>query len=164
MTKPIVIAVSGWKNAGKTTLIEKLLPQMRQKGLRVAVIKHDGHTFAAEPENVDTGRFLAAGAYGTAVYDSEKCKIVLHKHVDEHQLALEFPEADLILFEGGRYSQWPKLEVLREGKPVCIPETVLALISDLPVKHPGIPTVSPSDIMKISDIILAYVNEVQGCD
>ena len=164
MTKPVVIAVSGWKNAGKTTLIENLLPQMRQKELRVAVIKHDGHTFAAEPENVDTGRFLAAGAYGTAIYDGEKCKIILHKHVDEHQLALEFPEADLILFEGGRYSQWPKIEVLREGEPVCSPETVLALVTDLPLKYPGIPTVSPSDINKIAEIILKYVNEAKGCD
>lgn len=162
MARPVIVAVSGWKNAGKTTLIERILPRLQREGLRVAVIKHDGHSFTADPPDTDTGRFLAAGAYGAAVYDGEKYKIILREHIEEHTLALKFPEADLVLFEGGRYTQWPKLEVLREGQPVCIPETVLALITDLPLTYPNTPTVSPNDVEAISDILLNYLSEVRG--
>ncbi len=162
MARPVIVAVSGWKNAGKTTLIERILPRLQREGLRVAVIKHDGHSFTADPPDTDTGRFLAAGAYGAAVYDGEKYKIILREHIEEHTLALKFPEADLVLFEGGRYTQWPKLEVLREGQPVCIPETVLALITDLPLTYPNTPSVSPNDVEAISDILLNYLSEVRG--
>ena len=57
-----VIAVSGVKNSGKTTLIEKLLPALNARGVKTAVLKHDGHSFAADREGTDTCRFLAAGA------------------------------------------------------------------------------------------------------
>ena len=67
--KQAVIAVSGVKNSGKTTLIERLIPYLQYYGLQVAVIKHDGHSFQADPSDTDTGRFVQAGAIGTAIYD-----------------------------------------------------------------------------------------------
>ena len=76
VNRPVVVAVSGVKNAGKTTLIQALLPQLTEAGLTVAVIKHDGHQFDPDPPGTDTGRFMAAGAAGTAIFDGEKFKIV----------------------------------------------------------------------------------------
>ena len=48
VAKPLVVAVSGVKNSGKTTLIEAMLPLLEESGLTVAVVKHDGHSFDAE--------------------------------------------------------------------------------------------------------------------
>ena len=62
-SSPAVVAVSGVKNSGKTTLIEGMLPHLAAAGLSVAVVKHDGHTFLPDVPGTDTGRFLAAGAY-----------------------------------------------------------------------------------------------------
>ncbi len=71
-----VVAVRGVKNSGKTTLIEAMLPHLAAAGLKVAVIKHDGHAFLPDLPGTDTGRFLAAGAWGTAIFDGEKFKVV----------------------------------------------------------------------------------------
>ena len=61
--RPAVVAVSGVKNSGKTTLITEMLPYLTEKGLRVAVIKHDGHSFEPDPVCTDTGRYLAGGCF-----------------------------------------------------------------------------------------------------
>lgn len=53
----LILAVSGVKNSGKTTLIASLLSKLKQKGLKAAVIKHDGHEFEADIPGTDTWRF-----------------------------------------------------------------------------------------------------------
>ena len=110
--KPAILAVSGVKNSGKTTLIQRLLPYLAESGLRVAVIKHDGHRFEADPSDTDTGRYFAAGAYAAAIFDGEKYKRIERRRVEEKDLIAQFPEADLILLEGFKRSAWPKLEVV----------------------------------------------------
>ncbi len=137
-----MVAVSGVKNSGKTTLIEAVLPLLAEAGLNVAVVKHDGHTFLSDPPGTDTGRFMAAGAAGTAIFDGEKYKIVKKQPVSEDYLITQFPEAHLILLEGFKYTRWPKLEVVRRGNsegPVSDPATLLALVTDLPLEVPGVP-------------------------
>ena len=61
--KPVLIAVSGVKNSGKTTLIQKVIPKLNENGLKVATIKHDGHDFEADVEGTDTYKHKKAGAY-----------------------------------------------------------------------------------------------------
>ena len=73
---PAVVAVSGVKNSGKTTLIAAMLPHLTAAGLKVATVKHDGHSFQADPEGTDTGIHMEAGAWGTAIFDGEKYKVV----------------------------------------------------------------------------------------
>ena len=60
--KQFILAVSGVKNSGKTTLITKILPFLKAKGLNVAVIKHDGHDFEADVPETDSWNFAKAGA------------------------------------------------------------------------------------------------------
>ncbi len=109
MSYPSVFAVSGEKNSGKTTLIEALLPILKERGYRVAVIKHDGHSFEPDVPGTDTRRFFDAGAVGTAVYDGEKFMLVKRQAVDERQLFEAFPDADIILIEGLKHSGYPKV-------------------------------------------------------
>jgi len=106
-----IIAVSGEKNTGKTTLIERLLPKLIQYGLTPAVIKHDGHSFSPDVPGTDTYRFFSAGAPGTAIYDGEKFMLVKRASVNAYALCEFFPEADIILIEGLKHEDIPKLVI-----------------------------------------------------
>ena len=66
LKRPAVLAVSGVHNSGKTTLLEKLLPVLRSRGLKVGVIKHDGHDFTPDVPGTDSYRLREAGAEGVA--------------------------------------------------------------------------------------------------
>ena len=68
MERKRIFAISGVKNSGKTTLICKLLEIFKEKGLKVAVLKHDGHDFEPDVPGTDTYRQIQAGAYGTASF------------------------------------------------------------------------------------------------
>ena len=158
--KPFVAAISGIKNSGKTTFLEHLVPVLRARGLRVAVIKHDGHTFRPDDPATDTGRHFAAGACGTALFDGEKCRVVKRGCFDENDFIPLFPEADLILLEGFKGSCWPKLELVRAGnseQPVCDPATLLALVTDLPVAPDGVPTIPFGDSRAAAELIVTHV-------
>ena len=109
MSRPAVFAVSGEKNSGKTTLIEGVVSILTQRGYAVAVIKHDGHAFEPDVAGTDTRRFYDAGAAGTAVFDGEKFMLVRRRAVNEQQLFEAFPDVDLILIEGLKDSDYPKL-------------------------------------------------------
>lgn len=160
MREPTVVAVSGIKNSGKTTFIDEMLPHFFAQGLRVAVIKHDGHSFIPDPPDTDTGRHLAAGACGTAIFDGEKYKVVRRGRVDERALIPFFPDADLILLEGLKCSDWPKLELVRgaiSSAPVCDPKNLLALVTDLEISLPGVPVVALDDPAGAAEVILRYM-------
>lgn len=74
--KQFILAVSGVKNSGKTTLITKILPFLKAKGLNVAVIKHDGHDFEADVPETDSWKFAKAGADGTLVFSKTKYMMI----------------------------------------------------------------------------------------
>ena len=151
-----VIAVSGVKNSGKTTLIEKLIPALNARGVKTAVLKHDGHSFAADREGTDTCRFLAACALGAAIFDGEKFQAVKFAAVTERDLIALYPEADLILLEGFKWTDYPKIELVRRGvseKPVCDPETLLALVTDTDCRVPDVPTFAFEDVEPLAELL-----------
>lgn len=133
--KQFILAVSGVKNSGKTTLITKLLPELKKRGLQVAVIKHDGHDFEADVPGTDSWKYAQAGADGTCVFSAKKYMVV--KYAPEpsvEELVGAFPEADVILLEGFKYSEYPKIEVIRKGnssESVCDPKNLLGIVTDL---------------------------------
>lgn len=157
---PKVLAVSGVKNSGKTTVLEGLVARLSAQGLKAAVVKHDGHQFEADRPGTDSFRHLAAGAVGTAVFDGEKFQLVRRAAVTENDLIPLFPEADVILLEGFKDSRWPKVEVVRAGNsdgPVCDPATLLALVTDLPLSLPGVPVLALEDGDGLAQLVAAYV-------
>jgi molybdopterin-guanine dinucleotide biosynthesis protein B len=157
---PPVLAVSGFKNSGKTTLIENVLPLLADRGLRVAVIKRDGHRFEADVPGTDTRRFLQAGASGTAVFDAEKYMLVKREAVSEHRLFEAFSDADLILLEGFKGSAWPKIEMLRgDSDAVCDPAALIAFAvpeSCAAPKYAGVPAISRDDYAAFAELIYTY--------
>lgn len=114
-----IISIVGKSDSGKTTLIEKLVPELTRRGYRVATIKHDMHEFEVDREGKDSRRHKKAGAH-TVVISSPK-KIALIRDV-ERDLKLEeirdklIQDVDLILTEGYKKDVQPKIEVFREEK------------------------------------------------
>lgn len=158
--KQKIIAVSGVKNSGKTTLLTKLIPALKARGVSCAVIKHDGHGFAADREGTDTCRLLASGAMGAAIFDGEKFQAVKYAAVTEEDLFSLYPEADLILLEGFKWTDYPKLEIVRKGvsdNAVCDPDTLLALVTDTALRIPDVPTYAPDDIEALAALLLREV-------
>lgn len=144
---PPVVAVSGVKNSGKTTLLSKVIPLLRAGGLRVAAIKHDGHNFEPDRPGTDSHRLREAGADAVAVYSATRSMVTKEEAGPalEGLLAL-CREADLILLEGGKNSPCPKIEVVRgavSGRSVCDPATLIALCTDTGLTIPGVPRLHP---------------------
>lgn len=155
--KPYVAAVSGVKNSGKTTFLEKLVRELTKRGYRTAVIKHDGHDFQADVEGTDTFRMQKAGAFGTCIFSKNKWMAVKQEPLTTPSSLLAlFPEADIILFEGMKDSSLPKLELVRKGVSsghVCAPETLIGLVTDTDLKIPGVPVFGMEEISRCADAL-----------
>lgn len=133
--KPLILAVCGVKNSGKTTLIQKLIPLLQNQGLKVAAVKHDGHDFEPDVPGTDSHSFWKAGAVGTAIFSDSKYMVIRREKMSCEQIGELFPEADLILAEGLKSTTCPKLEIVRQGiskKPVSCREGLFGILTDLP--------------------------------
>ena len=158
---PPVISIVSKKNSGKTTLLEKLIPELKQRGLRVGTIKHDTHGFEIDHEGKDTWRHKRAGA--STVVISSPWKISLIKDVDE-ELTIDaiveqyFTDSDLVITEGYKRAGKPQIEVFRStahDSPLHTKgqkNTLLAIVSDVPVDL-DVPCLDINDIKTIADFI-----------
>jgi molybdopterin-guanine dinucleotide biosynthesis protein B len=162
---PVVVAVCGAKNSGKTTLLTHLLPILRDKGIRVAVIKHDGHDFDPDVKGTDSYRLRTSGALGVAVYSRSKFMIVREEEDPTiERLFSYFQDMDLILLEGGKGSSYPKLVVARAGLKMepREPRTLLALCADADPGLEGVPYLNLTDYRRIADVILGFYEKTVG--
>jgi molybdopterin-guanine dinucleotide biosynthesis adapter protein len=112
-----VIGLAGWSGAGKTTLIIKLIPELKRRGLTVATIKHAHHGFDIDQPGKDSFEHRAAGAREVLVASRRRWALV-HELWEAPEpglaqlLALLSP-ADLVLVEGFKAEAHPKVEVHR---------------------------------------------------
>lgn len=157
MHSPPALAVVGWSNSGKTTLLARLVPELRQRGLRVGVVKHSSHPHPLHPEGTDTARYAGAGAELVAFATPAGVQLSFPEP-PEHVLALlaRFADTvDLVLVEGWKHGPLPKLEVWREGLGPLLaalrPE-VLAVVSESPLPE-GLRRFSPDDVPGIADFL-----------
>lgn len=159
--KQRIVAVCGVKNSGKTTLLARLVKELTKRGLKIAVIKHDGHDFSCDLPGTDSYRLKEAGAYGTAVFSDSR--VFIHKtgSGDYGRCLIEmFPEADVIFLEGMKDVAVPKIEVIREGiskLPVSNQEGRFLIVTD---RNPGDyeeETARFEEIGRITDRILRTI-------
>lgn len=158
MTKGIpVYSVVAYSGTGKTTLLEKLIPEFKRRGLRVAVVKHDAHEFEIDHEGKDSWRMTKAGADVTIVACASHAAIMENRYVDTETLLSRVTDVDLILTEGFKHGSYPKIGVFREasGKPLPDVEgAYLAVLSDAPLKI-DVPSLDINDIAGLADLILS---------
>ncbi len=160
-SKSMIFSVCGLKNSGKTTLIQKFIPIFRKRGMKVAVIKHDGHDFMCDIPETDSYRYMESGAVGTAVFSDNRVFMhKLRKNVDAAVLTDLFPEAQVIVIEGLKDSRLPKIEIVRSDisdNPVSNPEGRFLIVSDLPAELFNEPVLGFSDDEKIVDLIIQKI-------
>lgn len=114
-----IISIVGKSDSGKTTLIEKLLPELKRRGYRVATVKHDTHGFEVDREGKDSWRHKRAGAYTVII--SSPNKIALIRDVERDLNLAEIREkliddVDIIISEGYKKDIQPKIEIFRKEK------------------------------------------------
>ncbi|MGI5967698.1 MULTISPECIES: molybdopterin-guanine dinucleotide biosynthesis protein B [Anaerotruncus] len=157
---PMLFAVSGVKNSGKTTLTVRLVRALTEAGFRVATIKHDGHDFSADLPGTDSYRHKQAGAVSTIIYSHAKLLMVRDREeLSFSEICAFAPDCDFLILEGGKSSPLPKIEVVRAGisvRPVCDPATLLAIATDLPLTHPTVPVLALDDLPGLVKIILHW--------
>ena len=160
-TVPVITFV-GLSGTGKTTFLEKLIPVLRNRGIRLAVLKHDVHHFEMDKPGKDTYRFTAAGADIVAISGREQFAMI---EVPEEELTLRdilirLPDADLVLTEGYKRSGNPKIEIHRSvlNRPLLSrPEELLAVMTDEILDTPA-PQFSLENITGCADLIEDYIS------
>lgn len=115
---PAILEVIGYSGAGKTTLIEKLIPALRKRGIRLAVIKHTSHHHELDQPGKDSHRLRMAGA--EAVLVASPKMVAMFRDVENEwpikRLLRHLPRnVDLVIAEGFRNSEYPCIEVYRCG-------------------------------------------------
>lgn len=163
-----VLGLAGWSGAGKTSLIERLLPALIARGLRVSTIKHAHHAFDVDRPGKDSFRHRAAGAAEVLVASAARFAL-LHEHREAaeptlDQLLARLTPVDLVLVEGFRNQPHDKIEVFRAdlGKPRLAPQDphVIAIAADPPLGEPdalGRPCFALADTAALTDFIVARV-------
>lgn len=173
MTPPIVSFV-GRSDSGKTTLLEKLIPELKRRGYVVGTVKHDAHSFEIDRPGKDSARHTAAGAAVMVISSASQTAMVRRT---EEGLSLDeiaqnyMGSVDIILTEGFKREGKPKIELLTAGEDLLSPADDLVLIvvpeesesvrlggrgaKDIPVCHrddiPAIADLLEKEFLRVED-------------
>ena len=154
----IPIFVSGPSNSGKTTLIERLIPILVSRGLRVAAAKHDPHGHAAvDASGKDSSRFANAGAEVVDILGPDS-RVSISTSSVPGEISPEAARCDIVLVEGFKKGPRQRIEVVPAGsKPILEPGT-FALVADHDVAS-ELPTFRHQELEQLADLLLDRVAE-----
>lgn len=163
--KPPVVSIVAKSGTGKTTLLEKLIAEFKRRGYTVGVVKHDAHRFDIDHEGKDSWRLTRAGADTMVISSAEKLAMVkTHPPASEPTLGETvrryFQDVDVVLTEGFKKSNMPKIEVHRlerSKKLLCRDEefdpTLIAVASDSPL-NVDVPLFDINDAQGLCNLII----------
>jgi molybdopterin-guanine dinucleotide biosynthesis protein B len=134
------LAFVGFSGSGKTTLASQIVTQLKLKGYRVGVLKHDAHDFQMDKEGKDTYRYGAAGADLVAISTASKLNILeqLQSPLPLHEILQRMAGVDLIIIEGYKQEEVPKILVARTLDQLALHNQLsqlLAIASSLDANH-----------------------------
>jgi len=155
---PIVSIVAACSGMGKTTFLEKLIRELVRRGIKVGSIKNDAHGFEVDKPGKDSWRHAQAGAKATAIIGPDKYAVIhqTNSRKDIESVAGIFEEVDIILVEGNKKGNQPKIEVVRKEKgiKVCSPEKdLIAIVTDIKDIDIAVPCYDLEDYIGIADLI-----------
>jgi molybdopterin-guanine dinucleotide biosynthesis adapter protein len=158
--RPYLIAIVGHSGAGKTTLIERLLPMLNAREIRVATIKHSHHEIALDAAGKDSWRHRQAGARASMLLTPSGMQLVADTiDCDEpEQLAQRyFSDMDLVLAEGFSRASCNKIEVLRTACSAvarcAMEDGLIAMVTDVGNSNMRLPNFALDDIRGIAQFI-----------
>jgi len=160
-----VIGVAGFKNAGKTTLVEKLVRELTGRGYRISTVKHAHHSFDIDHEGRDSFRHRKAGATDVAIVSRHRWAII-HESRDEPEPPLDailakLAPCDLVIVEGYKRDSHDKIEVrnlaLDHPRLAGDDPTVVAITATGPVPDAPVPVFDRDDVTALCDFIERYM-------
>lgn len=159
-----VLAFVAKSNTGKTTLLEKVIAELKLRGYKVGAIKHDAHRFDIDHPGKDSYRLTAAGADTMLICSQEKLALVKRHDAApplEELIPTYFPDMDIVLTEGFKMSTVPKIEVNRQERSttlLCRGEQhdpmLVAVASDADLEL-DVPILDLNDPKRVADFIVA---------
>ncbi len=160
---PRVFGVTGWKNAGKTTLVERLVAEFVRRGWRVATVKHAHHDVDIDRQGTDSFRHRTAGATEVALVGGRRYAIM--REQEEPGLAevmARLAPADLVLIEGFKREPHAKIEVRAAGTDRPSMATgdphIVAIAADSAPSDSTLPWFHRDDIRSIADFIAGRID------
>ncbi len=158
---PSVITFVGYSDSGKTTLIERLIPELKRRGRRVGTIKHTSHGFSMDRPGSDTDRHRTAGSEMVmAASPGTVALIASTSHDDPASLIGWFQGMDVVLVEGFKKENLPKIEVVRlqigQSPHFLEDPTLAAVVTDAPLSDLKTPVFHRDDIAAICDFIESH--------
>ncbi len=159
-----VYGVVGWKNAGKTGLMERLVTEIAGRGISVSTVKHAHHTFDVDHPGKDSHRHRSAGAREVLLSSRNRVAIMQElRDAPEPPLSAlleRLSPVDLVLIEGYKRDAHPKVEAHRAetNNPLIAPSdpTIRAVASDVPLDLDR-PVFDLNDTEAVADFILGEV-------
>ena len=159
-----IFGIVGWKNSGKTGLLERLVVELVERGLSVSTVKHAHHMFDVDQPGKDSWRHRKAGAREVMLASANRW-VLMHELRDSDEPPLDglldkLSPVDLVLVEGYKRDRHPKLECHRSSvrQPLLAlsDRTVRAVASDSPGEcYAPQPVVDLDDTAGISNFVLA---------
>jgi molybdopterin-guanine dinucleotide biosynthesis protein B len=159
-----MLGFAAFSGTGKTTLLTQIIPILKQHGLRIGLIKHSHHNFQIDQPGKDSFRLRAAGASPVMLVSTHRRAIITEitperePRLDDQLKRFDQSELDLILVEGFKAEQFPKIELHRPSlnKPLLYPSDpdIIAIASDAELDTPDYLT--PLDINQ-PEMIAAYI-------
>lgn len=138
-----ILGFAAFSGTGKTTLLEQIIPLLKQQGLRIALIKHSHHNFQIDQPGKDSFRLREAGASPVMLISSYRRAIITEfataqePKLDDQLKLFDQSELDLILVEGFKAEAFPKIELHRAAinKPLLYPNdpNIIAIATDTPL-------------------------------
>jgi molybdopterin-guanine dinucleotide biosynthesis adapter protein len=158
VSQPLVVSIVGRSKSGRTTLLEKMVRELKQRGYRVGTIKHHSHPgFELDRPGKDTWRHAEAGSDHVVIAAPDKVASI--RRVDQEptldEIVATMTDVDVVLTEGYLRSGRVKIEVVRAARatePICEPGELLALASDLPLAY-GVPRFHLDDAAGLVDLV-----------
>ena len=159
-----IIGVAGFKNAGKTTLVEKLVVALTQKGYRISTVKHAHHSFDIDHEGRDSFRHRKAGATEVAVVSKSRWAII-HELREEAEPSLvdvlgQLAPCDLVIVEGYKRDGHDKIEVrnLALDHPVLAGDdpTIVAIAATSSIAQSSVPVFDRDDVTALTTFIIKH--------
>ena len=160
-----VIGVAGFKNSGKTTLVEKLVIDLTGRGYRVSTVKHAHHSFDIDHEGRDSFRHRKAGATEVAVVSRGRWAVI-HELRDEPEPPLaeilaKLAPCDLVIVEGYKRDGHDKIETrnLALDHPALAGEdpTVVAIAATGAITDAPAPVYDRDDVRALADFIIGHM-------
>ncbi|MGB6119704.1 MAG: molybdopterin-guanine dinucleotide biosynthesis protein B [Mesorhizobium sp.] len=157
-----VFGVTGWKNSGKTTLVERLVTELTARGWRISTVKHAHHAFDIDKPGTDSFRHRAAGAGEVAIVSSGRWALMhelrAEKEPDMASIIARLAPCDLVLVEGYKREAHLKIEARRSAAKDSAPlapgdPNIVAVAADHATDAGGLPVFDLDDIAAIADFV-----------